>query len=88
MGKPDPTVFDPSTLVDTDCHGFPGPGVRDHTYTFNPMAEFIHGRTGHVDEAFDEFVNEHSKEYSHEHEREAKKDVFRQNMRFIHSINR
>ena len=81
-------LFDATTLVKGDCHGFPGPGIRDHTYSFNPMAEFIHRHTNHVDEAFDDFVDTHNKEYSHEHEKEAKKDVFRQNMRFIHSMNR
>lgn len=88
VGKPNATLFDPKTLIDTPCGAFPGPGIGDHTYTFNPMSEFVHGRTSHVDQAFDEFVEKHNKEHSHEHEQEAKKDVFRQNMRMIHSVNR
>ena len=52
------------------------------------MAEFVHGESSHVDEAFDDFIAKHDKEYSHESERESKKDAFRQNMRYINSMNR
>ena len=52
------------------------------------MAEFVHGEKNHVDEAFDDFIAKHDKEYSHESERESKKDAFRQNMRYINSMNR
>ena len=52
------------------------------------MAEFVHGESSHVDKAFDDFIAKHDKEYSHELERESKKDAFRQNMRYINSMNR
>ena len=50
-------MFDPEVFAaGKTCSGFPGPGLKDHTYTFNPMAEFVHGRSSHVDEAFNEFT--------------------------------
>jgi len=70
-----------------ECHGFPGPGV-DHIYTFNPMREFVHGHSKHVDDAFDTFHKHHSKKYRDESEHVHRKNIFRQNMRYIHSINR
>ena len=88
-GEQSPDLFDPEVFAaGKTCSGFPGPGLKDHTYTFNPMAEFVHGRSSHVDEAFNEFIETHKKEYSHDAERDAKKDIFRQNMRYINSINR
>ena len=38
--KPDPKVFEDYDETVT-CHGFPGPGIKDHTYTMNPMREYI-----------------------------------------------
>ena len=82
-------MFDPEKFANgTKCQGFPGPGLQNHIYTFNPMAEFVHSKSSHVDEAFDDFIAKHEKEYSHELERDAKKDAFRQNMRYINSMNR
>ena len=63
------------------CHGFPGPGVADHVYTFNPMKEFVHGHDRHVDESFDSFRHRHSKQYDDETDHEHRKNIFRQNMR-------
>lgn len=63
-----------------ECHGFPGPGV-DHIYTFNPMREFAHDHTKHVDDTFDSFVRHHKKGYKNATEQEQRKDIFRQNMR-------
>ena len=85
-GNQDGKLFDATAQVNRTCIGFPGPG--SNTYIFNPMAEFMQGETKHVDEEFEKFVDTHNKEYQHEHERLAKKDVFRHNMRLIHSINR
>jgi len=81
---------DETFVVDQDvgeCHSFPGPGV-DHIYTFNPMREFVRGHTKHVDVTFDSFRNHHKKNYQNETEHEHRRNVFRQNMRYIHSMNR
>ncbi|XP_033231685.1 digestive cysteine proteinase 1 [Belonocnema kinseyi] len=71
----------------TTCVGFPGPGDK-HIYTFNPMKEFINNYEGHVETAFDRFKNAHSREYKTNVEHHRRKELFRQNLRFIHSINR
>ena len=77
-------VFD--LFLKKDCHGWPGPGL-DHTYTMNPMREFINNDDGHVHDTFEEFKNKHGRDYkSKEHSRRL--EHFRQNMRFIHSKNR
>jgi len=82
----DPQVFQ----VDNNmpCSAFPGPG-EGHIYTFNPMKEFIHPvTTSHVDMEFDKFKSKHSKQYKDMLETEHRKNVFMQNIRFIHSVNR
>lgn len=76
--------------IDTDmtCMGFPGPGVN-HIYTFNPMREFIHPATEeHVEHEFNKFQKKHGKKYVNSKEHVRRKEVFRQNLRFIHSKNR
>ncbi|GAB0089449.1 digestive cysteine proteinase 1 [Sergentomyia squamirostris] len=74
--------------LDEPCTGFPGPGAG-HYATFNPMKEFIHPRsTDHVDNEFGRFVNKHGKQFNGELEREHRKNVFRHNLRYIHSMNR
>ena len=83
--KPDPAIF--KDYDDGKCHGFPGPGF-DHTYTMNPMKEFIHHQRSHIDEAFDHFENKHEKQYRNSDDRENRKDIFSHNMRFISSKNR
>jgi len=71
------------------CHGFPGPGDQVHNvYSFNPMKEFVDGHEEHVDVAFDQFVRRHQKNYRDESDFQVRKDLFRQNMRLIHSVNR
>lgn len=71
------------------CHGFPGPGVEaDHIYTMNPAKEFIEGHTDHVDATFSNWMTLHSKLYQDDKEAIIRKDVYRQNMRYIHSTNR
>ena len=71
------------------CHGFPGPGVRDeHIYTMNPAKEFIEGHTDHVDSTFSHWKARHSKQYQNEKEHTLRKNVYSQNMRYIHSTNR
>lgn len=83
--KPDPKVF--ADYDDSSCHGWPGPGM-DHTYTMNPMREFVSNHRSHVDEAFNDFKDKHDKNYRNSDDREIRKDIFTQNMRFIHSKNR
>lgn len=82
----DPAVFDVDEGL--PCSAFPGPGDR-HIYTFNPMKEFVHpASSSHVDFEFDKFRNKHGKAYKHQLDEEHRKNIFRQNLRFIHSINR
>ncbi|XP_055628092.1 digestive cysteine proteinase 1 [Toxorhynchites rutilus septentrionalis] len=79
-------VFDVQTI--DPCVGFPGPG-NGHYTTFNPMQEFIHPRSEeHLDNEFSRFKNKHSKSYDSEKEHDRRRDLFRQNLRFIHSHNR
>jgi C1A family cysteine protease len=70
------------------CSAFPGPGDK-HIYTFNPMAEFVHpAKTSHVDYEFNKFTRKHRKQYKNETDHALRKEIFRQNVRFIHSVNR
>lgn len=70
------------------CSSFPGPGDR-HIYTFNPMREFIHPSSdSHVDFEFDKFKTKHGRNYENDKEHALRKDIFRQNVRYIHSVNR
>lgn len=76
--------------LDTDltCTSFPGPGLK-HLYTFNPMKEFIYPTiTSHVESEFQNFKEKHDKSYSDDKEHNLRKEIFRQNVRFIHSHNR
>lgn len=74
--------------LDMTCSSFPGPGDK-HIYTFNPMAEFIHPvATKHLDFEFDKFTKKHDKNYVNLKEETVRKEIFRQNIRFIHSKNR
>ena len=54
----------------------------------NPMKEYIHHHVNHVNEAFDTFEAKHKKRYRNEQDRSNRRDIFAQNMRFIHSKNR
>ncbi|XP_073986481.1 C1 family peptidase 26-29-p [Rhodnius prolixus] len=70
------------------CTHFPGPG-HYHTATFNPLREFVHHDDAHVDRAWEDFISTHNKRYNAaELEHHRRKEVFRQNLRFIHSKNR
>lgn len=69
------------------CVSFPGPGDK-HVYTFNPMREFIHNYDTHMNEAFESFKKTHKKQYATDLDHMKRKEIFRQNIRFIHSINR
>lgn len=52
------------------------------------MAEYIGNINKHVDDEFDYFKRNHSKQYANEKEHHTRKEVFRQNLRFVHSMNR
>ncbi|KAH8386053.1 digestive cysteine proteinase 1 [Drosophila serrata] len=69
------------------CVGFPGPGTG-HYATFNPMQEFVTGTEEHVDKAFHHFKHKHGVSYRSDVEHEHRKNIFRQNLRYIHSKNR
>ncbi|ALC43483.1 26-29-p [Drosophila busckii] len=69
------------------CMGFPGPG-SGHFATLNPMKEFISGSDEHVDKEFHHFKRKHGKDYPSDNEHEYRKNIFRQNLRYIHSKNR
>lgn len=82
---PDPEVF--TVGQNMTCQDYPTPpGVR-HVFTFNPMEEFIHNRDDHVEDAWESYIRTHQKNYT-DQENVSRKDVFRQNMRLIHSTNR
>ena len=53
------------------------------------MQEFVHPAADqHVEEQFHHFKRKHGVNYESEHEHEHRKNIFRQNLRFIHSHNR
>lgn len=67
----------------------PGPGAaHEHVYHMNPAKEFVDHSDEHVDSAFEEFKSVHGKAYGSAKEHTARRDIFRQNMRLIHSHNR
>ncbi|XP_056636240.1 digestive cysteine proteinase 2-like [Diorhabda sublineata] len=71
-----------------ECRSFPGPG-NQHSHNINPMSEFIRPeKSEHVDHHFNEFIRAHNKQYSDVNEHVMRKDIFRQNFRFINSVNR
>merc|ERR1719244_2044912 len=82
---PSDDVFD--LYQSKSCHGWPGPG-SDHIYTMNPIKEFVDHHEKHVRETFDEFKVQHSKTYRNKDDEESRLDLYRQNLRFIHSKNR
>ncbi|XP_045761872.1 digestive cysteine proteinase 2 [Maniola jurtina] len=70
------------------CSSFPGPGYR-HFATFNPMKEFVHPiHDAHIEEEFERFKSKHNKQYSSDIEHAKRSNIFRQNLRYIHSNNR
>lgn len=80
----------PNEIFEVDmkepCVGFPGPG---HYATLNPMKEFIHPQSNeHTENEFMRFKNKHKKNYDNDNEHEKRRNIFRQNLRFIHSKNR
>jgi len=94
-GPSDPAVFDPMGVTPkpaSACHGFPGPGMVEahmegHSH-HNPMAEYINDDDAHVHGLFQRFVKKHSKNYTQSQDQATRKNVFKHNLRFIHSKNR
>jgi C1A family cysteine protease len=82
---PSDDVFELSN--NSSCVSFPGPGSR-HVYDFNPMHEFIHHSDKHMENEFEIFKKKHGKSYRDKVEHDSRKNLFRQNMRFITSKNR
>ena len=52
------------------------------------LKEFIDGHSNHVDATFSHWKTRHSKQYTDQNETNMRKDIYRQNMRYIHSTNR
>lgn len=83
--EPSEDVF--KLAENSTCISFPGPG-DNYIYMFNPMKEFVHNHEEHVNVAFKKFQKTHKKSYANVTEHTQRKEVFRQNLRFIHSVNR
>lgn len=81
----DPKVFELSNNY--TCRSFPGPGV-EHIGLNNPIKEFINGEDKHIDNEFDKFINKHNKNYKNETHSRERKNIFRDNYRYILSKNR
>ncbi|XP_054709924.1 digestive cysteine proteinase 2-like [Uloborus diversus] len=69
------------------CTNFPGPGVEELVLN-NPMREFINNEDGHIHRSFDDFKTKHEKTYKDNNEQESRKNIYRQNYRYIQSMNR
>ena len=62
----------------------------------NPMREYVNHHADHLDAAFENFKKRHDKSYSGDRpgdrpgdrDHDARKDIYRHNLRFIHSKNR
>jgi len=80
-----PTVFAITTSM--KCSDFPGPGARSRVIA-NPMREFIHSDESHVHDEFDQFKDKHGVKYPTQLEHQERLHIFRQNLRYINSINR
>lgn len=53
------------------------------------MKEFMHPYdSSHVDNEFNRFIGKHGRKYITAEEHENRKNLFRQNLRFVHSKNR
>nr|AAO60045.1 midgut cysteine proteinase 2 [Rhipicephalus appendiculatus] len=82
-----PSVFDVTTLFNGTCRSFPGPGA-ERLALHNPMAEFLGNHDGHTKHSFEDFKETHKRTYELDTEHDRRRDIFRQNLRFIDSKNR
>jgi len=94
-GPSDPKVFDPMGVDPkpvSACHDFPGPGLAEaHLETHshhNPMVEYLNDDDSHIHPLFNRFVKKHAKNYTQSQDHATRKNVFKHNLRFIHSKNR
>ncbi|CAF0723202.1 unnamed protein product [Brachionus calyciflorus] len=78
-----PSVFAITTSL--QCRDFPGPGARSSA---NPMREFIHSDDSHYHHEFSKFQKQHGKKYHTTIESKERQHIFRQNVRYINSMNR
>jgi len=79
-----PAVF--AITAPMKCRDFPGPGSAKTLS--NPMSEFIHNDESNLHSKFNDFKNKHNKEYDGQIEQTERLHVFRQNLRYIDSMNR
>jgi C1A family cysteine protease len=79
-----PKIFAINTSM--KCRDFPGPGAAKALV--NPMAEFIHNDGSNVHSQFEEFKDKHGKKYETQIEHAERLHTFRQNLRYIDSMNR
>ncbi|OQR78205.1 hypothetical protein BIW11_02776 [Tropilaelaps mercedesae] len=87
-GSVDGDVFDVKSVTDKQCIDFPSPPGVSSGHLFNPIGQYMTGEESHVDEHFDLFKKTHNKEYAHQREETIRKDNFRNNQRFVDSMNR
>lgn len=52
------------------------------------MKEYLNADDAHIHHVFDRFVKKHGKNYTKSEDHAARKNVFKHNLRFIHSMNR
>nr|ATU82457.1 venom C1A protease 4 [Lethocerus distinctifemur] len=86
-----PAAYIFNITMNMTCTDYPTPPGASSMATFNPMREFVQGHSGHVDDAWAKFKVDHGRLYEGDADRaehDRRKEVFRQNLRFIHSKNR
>lgn len=67
-------------IADRNCRMFAGSTI-EHTYTFNPIKEFIDVDYDYLDSSLDKFKKEHNKEYDLR-EHSYRKEIFKQNLKY------
>jgi len=78
-------VFD-KPFKNLKCHRFPGWGYSTRILA-NPMQEYIHPvDDSHVHRMHNEFIQKHKQRIDEDHE--ERKNIFKHNLRYIHSMNR
>jgi len=80
----DPSVFAINSSL--KCRDFPGPG--NGRVLANPMREFFHNDESNLNSNFAHFKDKHNVDYDSELEHKERLHIFRQNLRYIESVNR
>ena len=75
-------LYENLLTTDLTCKSFPGPGAEDRVL-MNPMTEYINKDEEHIHVMFDQFKRTHNKKYKNEIQHENRKNIFRQNVRYI-----